>query len=531
MKALLSVRFRAMWAGLTTNRRRGKKAGKGTAVLFAVLYLYVCAVICGGVCFLFHSLAGPYHAVGLDWLYFAMAGLMGLAFGVIGSVFTTQNQLYDAKDNDLLLSMPIRPGTILISRMLPLLALNLIFAGLIMVPASVVYAITVKCSIWNLVLQLVGLLGVTVLAQAVACLLGWLLHLLLSKLNKSFASMLYMVVFLGLYFWIYSRAGEILSAMAGSGQAIADALQSWAWPLYALGVGSMGAPLRMLAFAGIAAAAFGVVFWLLSVTFLRTAVLSRSGKKRRLRGDEIKSGNADSALRTKELRHFLGSPVYLTNMGLGIVLTAVLAAAALIFRGKILLWLEDPQIGGFLKPLVPLLITAVLGFTASTICISTPSVSLEGKSLWILKSLPVTSGQILKAKLKFHCLMATPVTMVAGLVCSAAFGCSAPEILLCTLVPGLLTVLNGLFGLLCGLKWARMDWLSEAYPCKQSAAVLVAMFGAMGIPIIFGVIYAGVGGLIGSAVYLLLCGVLLAGVSFGLYRVLMTWGARKWDSL
>ena len=531
IKALLSIRFRALWAGMTAQSKQKKKKGKGMAVLMAVLYLYLAAVICGVMALLFSQLAPAYHTVGLDWLYFAMAGLMGFGIAVIGSVFTTQNQLYDAKDNDLLLSMPVPPRMILLSRMVPLLAMNLLFAGIVMIPAAVVYAVMVECSVWNLLLQLLGLLGVTALAQAIACLMGWGLHLLLSKLNKSFASMLYMVVFLGLYFYIYSQAGNILNMMAASGGAIADALKNWVWPVYALGQGSVGNIWLLIVFLAICAAAFGLVYWLLSVTFQKTATMRRSGKRRRLNLDAIKSASAGNALVSKELRHFLGSPVYLTNMGVGIVLVAAIAAAGVIFRGKLMMFLELPEFAGMVQPLLPLIIAGMLGYIASTICISTPSVSLEGKNLWILKSMPVSAKQILKEKLRFHCLLATPVAMAAALVLGTVYGCGLVGTVLCALTVGLLTVFCGVFGLLCGLKWARLDWLSEAYPCKQSVAVLVAMFGTMGVPLVLGLLYAAVSGLMGANVYLALCSLLLGVACFGLYRLLMGWGVRKWESL
>lgn len=54
--------------------------------------------------------------MGLTWLYFAMAGTMALALSMLGSVFMTQAQLYDAKDNERLLSMPIPPKYILLTR-------------------------------------------------------------------------------------------------------------------------------------------------------------------------------------------------------------------------------------------------------------------------------------------------------------------------------------------------------------------------------------------------------------------------------
>ena len=533
MKALLKVRLRAMLAGLMQQSRQKKKKSKGMTVLFAVLYVYVAVVVVGMMCLMFGQLAQPYHALGLDWLYFAMAGLMGLMFSVFGGVFSTQNQLYDAKDNDLLLSMPIKPGMILLSRMVPLLGLNLLFVGLVMLPASAMYAILVQFSLLNFLIQIFAVIAVCLLSQAICCLLGWGLHLLLSKMNKSFASVLYMVVFLGVYFAVYSQAGGIMNAMAMEGAAIASALQVWVWPIYALGMGCNGEILHFIAFVAICAAVFGAIYFLLSKTFLKAATSRRSAGKRRLNMEQVKAATPTWAIIFKEWRHFLGSPVYLTNMGIGIILMAALAVAGVILRGKLLATLvEFAAVGMDLSGYIQLIICAVLAFLSCMNFVSAPSVSLEGKNLWILKSMPVTSKQIIHAKLKFHCLLTTPVAVVAGLVLAAAYGCGIADILLCAAIPGILSILCGLVGMVFGLKWARLEWLNEAYPCKQGAAVAITMFAMMGVPVVLGLAYflfAGFG--LTPTVFLVLCAAVLCAVCFGLYRLLMGWGIRKWDSL
>ncbi len=531
IRALLSVRLRAILAALTKQGRKKNKKSKGTAILFTILYLYVGVVMVGLMCLTFAQLAPAYHMADLDWLYFAIAGIMGLGFSVFGSVFATQSQLYDAKDNDLLLSMPIPPRMILLSRMLPLMGLNLLFSGIVMVPAAVMWAILVEFSVVKLLMQLVGLLAVCFLAQAIACLLGWGMHLLLQRMHKSLASALYMVVFLGVYFALYSQMGDIMTAMAVNGAAIASGIQSWAWLLYALGMGGMGSGLHLLAFVGVSAAVFGIVYWILSVTFLSSAISRRSVKRRRLDMGGMKQGSAAQAIVFKEWRHFLGSPVYLTNMGIGILMMAALAVAGVAFRGRLLQALSAYTAMGLdLTPYIPLILCGGLAFLISTMVVSAPSVSLEGRNLWILKSLPVSGKEILTAKLRFHLLLTTPVTVLSGLVLGVAYGCG-PASLLCALVPGLLTVLCGLLGMVCGLQWAKLDWLSEAYPCKQGAAVGVTMFAVMGCPLLLGILYFLVAQWIGTLTFLALCALVLGAACLGLYRALVTWGVKKWDAL
>lgn len=139
LKTLLKVQFAALKASLFRSRRKQSKGGTGRTIGFAVLFLYV--IICFFIMFgsMFSSICMPLHELGLGWLYFAIAGLMAFMLTFIGNVFATQTQLFDAKDNELLLSMPIAPKFILGSRMLLLLALDLGYVLLVMGPAGVVY--------------------------------------------------------------------------------------------------------------------------------------------------------------------------------------------------------------------------------------------------------------------------------------------------------------------------------------------------------------------------------------------------------
>lgn len=528
-KALLRVRFRALFHSMLRQSRQKRRKSTGMTVLLVLLFAYVGVIFCGMFAYMFGKLAAPYHTAGLDWLYFATAGLMALGLSVFGSVFATQSQIYDAKDNELLLSMPIPPKAILLSRILPLVVLNGVFSLLVLGPAGVVYGSLVGYTPMGLVAFVLCCLAVIFLAQALCCLLGWLLHLLLSRVNKSLASVIYMVLFLGLYFYLYSQAGNILNAMAAEGTSMASALQSWAWPLYAMGRACTGSLPLLAAFLGICAAVFGLAYWFLSATFLGSAAMQHTGRRKKVDFGNLRAGSAAQALVFKERKRFLGCPVYLTNMGLGPVMILALAVAGAIFRKKVL---EFFALIPGLSLLTPLLICAILGFLVSSTCISTPSVSLEGKCIWILKSLPLAPRQILLAKLRFHVVLVIPVAVVSGLILALAYGCEPLDILLAAVVPGLLGLLCGLLGMICGLQWARLDWLTEAHPCKQSVALVITMLGIMAWLLAGGLVYGFLLlTLLTPTEFLALFALLTALCCLGLYRALVTWGVKKWEAL
>ena len=270
-------------------------------------------------------------------------------------------------------------------------------------------------------------------------------------------------------------------------------------------------------------------YWFLSATFLGSAAMQHTGRRKKVDYGNLRAGSTVQALMFKERKRFLGCPVYLTNMGLGLVMILALAIAGAVFRKKVL---EFFNLIPGLSLLMPLLICAVLGFLVSSTCISTPSVSLEGKSIWILKSLPLAPRQILLAKLRFHNVLVVPIAMASGLILSLAYGCGPVDTLLVTVFPGLLGLLCGLLGMVCGLQWARLDWLTEAHPCKQSVALAVTMLGVMAWLLAGGLVY---GFLLHSILtlteFLALFTLLTTLCCLVLYRTLVTWGAKKWEAL
>ena len=66
-------------------------------------------------------------------------GLLAVLLGAFGSVFNTYSGLYLAKDNDLLLSLPIPVRTVIASRLLGVYLMGLMYSAVVSVPAVIVY--------------------------------------------------------------------------------------------------------------------------------------------------------------------------------------------------------------------------------------------------------------------------------------------------------------------------------------------------------------------------------------------------------
>ncbi|MCH5274061.1 MAG: hypothetical protein J1E35_10335 [Lachnospiraceae bacterium] len=530
MRILIGIRLKSMFFQIKKSFG-GKKKGMAALIVLLLGFIF-CAIEAS----LFGSwyMMSVYLETDFSWLYFALAGLIAFAFGIIGTVFMTQNQMYQAKDNELLLAMPLKPSAIIGSRILVLYLLTFFFAVLIMIPAALVYFLKFgfsgeKAAVFFLVTVLVSML-----AQAVTCLLGWLLHFLLAGFrHKAVVAAVFMAAVMILYFVAVNKIEELMLLLVTNGGKIASAIQTFAWPFYALGNACLGDWTKFLLFAVISLAVFGTVLFILSMTFVKAMLAGGKTKQSVKRKRDEKVRFAEGAVCRKESKRFFSSTAYLVNMGMGLFMTLAFAVGGVVMRERITELVQEMFSGGGNR-ILPVLFSGIMGILAAMTPISAPSVSLEGKQLWILRSMPIRGAQVLKGKLRFHCIATVPVAAVSVLTLGFAYGCGIAETILSAVSAVLMFTLCGSLGLVLNLCFPRFDWMNEATPCKQSLSVMFAMFGMF----LFSIVYIMLGfagnkalGFENGVWVLLLMTLLLAGINVLSYLLLIKWGGKKFERL
>ncbi|MBQ3901794.1 MAG: hypothetical protein II745_00280, partial [Lachnospiraceae bacterium] len=167
------------------------------------------------------------------------------------------------------------------------------------------------------------------------------------------------------------------------------------------------------------------------------------------------------------------------------------------------------------------------------------SVSLEGSSLWILKTLPVSSKSILKAKLKLQLSVYILPLLFISFVMVYVFRPSILDAVLLFVLILLCEVFIAEVGLIENLKRPRFDWKNEAIVIKQSAAVGFSMLISGVVPVAIFVPYvvfmSGLfnGGLViitGSVYFIIAIAIYLV-LDILLYYWIMTKGVRKFDEM
>ena len=522
LKTLLRVRLAAFATYFTGASRSQKKRSGAQKIAMLLLMLYCFAAF--GMLFYtsFSALAGVYAKLSLGWLYFVMYAVAAFAL----MVFTAKAQLFEAKDNELLLSLPVRPRDILASRMASLLLWNLLFGLLVAIPALLAWTQAARLPALGFVSFILLLPALACFSLAVTSLLAWALSLLGSRVrNKSLATIIGSVVFLGLYFAVIFRMNSYITQLAQNGAQIAAAL-SGAKVLVWLGRAMAGESAPALVWSLLATLApFGLVSWLLSRSFTRIVTTKRGLPKVRYEEKALRTASADTALVRRELRRLGASPTYLLNSGLGVLFLLAAAVALVIKRDVILdVLAQMPELASSLPVFLALAIGGMLGMTLFT----PSSVSLEGKNLWILQSMPVSGAQVLRAKLRMADLLTLPAAVIASVCCACVTELS-PLILLDSV---LFARFANVLGLREGIVHAKLDWSNEAQAVKQSWAVMLTMLVCWGVLLAAGAAWLmWLAELVSPEAFLLGFGAVLLFLDTLLLRWLQTAGAERFSRL
>ncbi len=488
LKALLKKQFSEllysyMKRGVAKPDEKGN-GNKGKLALFALLMLYVVGVFVWIFYGVMKELCPALCAFGLQWLYFALAGMLATALAIIGSIFLVQYQLYEAKDNELLLSMPIPTSYIMFTRLLALYIQNFFFEALVFAPAIVVYVQTGQAHLVAAVISSVILLFLMPLfSLAITCVLGWLVALLSSRMrHRNLSVIIFSLAFIVGYIYVYTQFPKFLDSILKNSTDISDAVHSYVYPFYELGRAGTGNIGALLMFLLITAVVSGLVFLLLKVNFVKLATTKPNEKKAVYKEKTVRASSADSALLRREALHFFKSPVYFLNGALG-SMAMLLGAVAIVWKRQSLSNLlpllipNEPKYDG----LIELILAIIVCFACTLNAITAPSISLEGRSIWIAQSLPISAEKVLWAKLRLHFWVSAPAALLFVGAFVYVLDISGKGLALMILTPILYILLSGLIGLVCNLKMPSLKWNNEAYAIKQSFSVLLAIFACIAL--------------------------------------------------
>lgn len=529
MKALLKVKLLSLLKQTLQNKKTRQSRVKTMAM--ALLFVYVGIVFLGMFYLLFDTIIEPFHLLNLDWLYFAIMAIMIIMLCFIGSVFLTEHELYEAKDNELLLAMPITSRDILLSRLFTILILDYVFELLIAAPAVIVYYRHMAADVLEILMLVIVLLTLPFLVMSLTMIMAWIVAMIMKKLrHKNIIVLMLWLLFFVLYFFGVSKIQSYILFLVENGTSIARAIEKGLFPVYHLAIAiTDNNVLSMLYYLLTVFVPFAVVLYLLTTNFIRLTTAKPKQKKTKYHEQPLKQKKILNSLYVREMKHFFSNPMVILNGVIGTFMIIIASVALVIYQ---------QDVKEFARQIVFLdnyFVAAACLFSigmGSLNTISASLISLEGKNLWILKSLPVQSQDVLLAKLLLHVSMCIPGHIIFGLAVAWAFHFGMIDLILVIVVPCLVTLFVALSGLLLNLWKPRFDWINETVCVKQSLPVFLTMLVAMGMVFVIGygyidllVDYIAVN----DYIYMICFAFVL--IDLALYALLMRYGVKKWEQI
>ncbi len=531
LKLLLKKQLQEIFRSYFYDGKKKKMRSKASIALWFLLYGVLMIGVLGGIAvFLGISLCGPLTEVGVGWLYFILFGGFSILLGAFGSVFNTYAGLYLSKDNDFLLSMPVPVWKIIVSRLLTVYLLGLLFSSVVLVPALIVYWCTAGLTAARAVCGFLLLLMISLLVLVLSCLLGWCVAKISRKLkNKSAVAVLASVAFLVLYCVFYFKAAEVLQDLLQNAAFYGDKIRGSAALLYHFGrIGEGSLPAAAAGLAAVSAVAWGV-WLLLKKTFL--GIVTEKGKSRNsaYREKAARVRTPFRAVLAKEFGRFASSANYMLNCGLGVLFIPA-GSIFLLIKGRALADVLNAVFGE--RPgCTAILLCSAMILLSSIIDAAAPSVSLEGKNIWILQSMPIRPRMVLRAKIGMQLILSLGCMLFAGICLAAVLQDGLAVKLLAVLLLCMCAVFSAVFSAWLGTRMPNLSWTNELIPIKQSGCVTISIFGIWGIAMAFGGLYLLIGYKIGAALYLLLWLAVLGTASLAMLRWLDTEGSRIFAEL
>lgn len=484
IRRLVAIRLRNAFLNSISGKDKNgnaRPASTGRLIGFAFLYTFLFFVFLGMIFTMSMPIAMLLVPQGSSDLYFGIFTLLSLTVIFILSIFETKSELFECKDNELLLSMPIKTRDIIISRVSVVLIYNYITEAIVLIPVIVAYMIYGGSPI-GIFGSIVLFVTLPLLATALASGVGYLVALISAKIARfktAIVTVLFTVFFL-LYFlglnYLTENMDAIFEYVEGNINAIADKFSFIGF----IGRVSLLAPLPLVIYLAIAAAASAICVFLISKSYLSIITSSNTSEKVVYKEKKLKATGMLTALVRKELARFTSSATYILNGALGYVFVLIIAGI-IVFNGGIPIDI-DPELAGDVgmdfefsgETIAPFVIGAFI-FCYSMTLMTAASVSIEGKHFWIVKSLPIPAKTLLLAKLIPSMLISVPIALITGIASAIASGVSFIYLLLYVTVPMAAAVAFNFIGLVFNCLFPKFTYLNEAEVVKQSLPVFLTM--------------------------------------------------------
>ena len=542
MKKLLSLLKATMSQDMSLFRIKARNESRARKIVLPiVLALLVMFSVGSYVAILAEELA-PSH---LTYIVLTIFIMVTSLLTIIEGVYKSQGILFEARDNELLFSLPITQSKIFFIRIFKLITFQFLYNSLFMLPAIIVYAMYEKTNVSFYLISTVMLVLLPIIPTILGCIFGYIIKGLSAKFKaRNIMQVLFTsLILLGIFYVSFNMQGMVANIVQNA-NSIQEIITKIYYPagLYINLIQNFNI-LDLVTLLAINIVPAFVFVYVASIFYFK--INSKLGEKG---NGNKKVGVAKTTEKTyrvrtqlsglihKEMKRFFSSPVFMVNAGFGMVLMiAVTFALSINFDGMINSMMqgmetEIPIPIGEIKNMMPKVFYGFVIFISCMTSMTSSMISLEGKSFNITKSLPVETEKILLSKVLTSNILSIPIFLICDVIFFIAFKVAIIDIVFILLASIVMPPLTALIGILMHLKYSKMNATSDTEVVKQSMSSMLSVFMGMFVAILSIAIMI-MGNNYNTNLFVALELLTFSIITFMLWRILKKYGAKRFKEI
>ena len=449
-----------------------KNSNKGL-IIFIIAFLYLAFVIYQ----LGLGMIDGFIMLNIPYMFLTLFMLFSSMFILATNIFKVNGTIFNFKDYDLLMSLPIKKEEIIISKILSLYFLNFLYTILFMIPSYIVFILKVTTTLNFNILFFITIFIIPILPTVIATIIGSLITAITSRFKRK--NLINYIIFILSFIFMYYMTSGISNSnsldYANFGKNLIDMCNN-IYPLTNtyFKIISNNDLISLLIYTLLPILIFIIFTKILTKYYINiNSKLKTERKNANYKLGKLKESNQLFALYKKEIKRYFGSIMYVTNTIMGSVMLIIMSFGLLIFGvDKIGQIIEIPTLSKIVSSVMPFVISLFVSLSVTT----QASISLEGKNLWIIKSIPVKPIDIFKSKIMVNLTVTVIPILISSTIISLVIKPPLNAFIFMYILPILYAVLTSILGLIINLHFPRFDFKNEIYVIKQSIASMISIF-------------------------------------------------------
>ena len=542
MKKLLSLLKATMSQDMSLFRIKARNESRARKIVLPIVLALVVMFSVGSYVAILAEKLAPSH---LTYIVLTIFIMVTSLLTIIEGVYKSQGILFEARDNELLFSLPITQSKIFFIRIFKLITFQFLYNSLFMLPAIIVYAMYEKTNVSFYLISTVMLVLLPIIPTILGCIFGYIIKGLSAKFKaRNIMQVLFTsLILLGIFYVSFNMQGMVANIVQNA-NSIQEIITKIYYPagLYINLIQNFNI-LDLIILLAINIIPAIVFVYVASIFYFK--INSKLGEKG---NGNKKVGVAKTTEKTyrvrtqlsglihKEMKRFFSSLVFMVNAGFGMVLMiAVTFALSINFDGMINSMMqgmetEIPIPIGEIKNMMPKVFYGFVVFISCMTSITSSMISLEGKSFNITKSLPVETEKILLSKVLTSNILSIPIFLICDVIFFIAFKVAIIDIVFILLASIVMPTLTALIGILMNLKYPKMNATSDTEVVKQSMSSMLSVFMGMFVAILSIAIMI-MGNNYNTNLFVALELLTFSIITFMLWRILKKYGAKRFKEI